>query len=101
MTAVPGAAALDGLAILLQFFVVVSNDFFGSVVRGEFPGYDFQRKSRYRKVDVRALLVVTVVFRRGLGARVHRQAGIANISLLADVQIADGRLDVNVLIAIL
>jgi len=36
-----------------------------------------------------------------LGAGIERQSGVADIGLLADVQIAHGRFDINVLLAIL
>src|SRR5208337_2425240 len=100
-TGAPGTAALDGLAISLELFVVKGDDFFGSVVGNKLRGHHFQRKSRNRKVHIGALLVVAGVFRSGLGAGIERQTDVADIGLLADVQIADGRLDVNVLLAIL
>src|ERR1019366_3029730 len=86
-TAVPGAVALDGLAIFLQLFVVVGDDFVGSVLGEELRGHHFQRESRNRKVYIGALLVVAVVFRSGLGAGIDRQAAVTDIGLLADVQI--------------
>src|ERR1700674_2961535 len=101
MTAVPGTVALNGLAIFLQLFVVVSDDFIGCVVGEELRCHHFQRKSWHRKIYIGALLVVAVVFRSGLGAGIKREAGIANIGLLADVQITHGRLDVNAGLAIL
>src|ERR1700730_10364712 len=87
--------ALDGLAIFRQLFVVVSDDFIGSVIGEELGGHHFQRESRHRKIHIGALLVVAVIFRSGLGAGIDRQAGVAYIGLLADVQITQGRLDVN------
>src|ERR1039458_9493863 len=91
----PGAMALEGLAIFLQVFVVVGDDFFGRVVGDELRRHHFQRESRERKVYIGALLVVAAFFRSGLGAGIEGQAGVANVGLFADVQIAYGRLDVN------
>src|ERR1700688_4942051 len=101
MTAAPGTMALNGLAIFLQLFVVVGDDFVRCVVGEELRGHYFQRKSWHRKIYIGALLVVAVVFRSGLGTGIKREAGIANIGLLADVQITHGRLDVNAGLAIL
>src|ERR1019366_3856622 len=83
-TAVPGAAALDGLAIFLQLFVVVGDDFVGSVVGDELCGHHFQRESHHRKIYIGAFLVVAVVLRCGLGAGIQRQPSVADIGLLAD-----------------
>ena len=47
------------------------------------------------EVHIGALLVVAVVLRSGLGAGIERQTGVADVGLLADVQIAHGRLDVD------
>src|SRR5882762_8455848 len=93
--------ALDGLAIFLQLFVVVGDDFVRCVVGEELRSHHFQRKSWHRKIYIGAFLVVAVIFWGGLGAGIKRQAGIADIGLLADVQITHGRLDVNVRFAIL
>src|SRR3981081_1118305 len=97
----PTAMALDGLAIFRQLFVVVSDNFIGSVIGEKLCGPHFPRKSRHRNIHVGPLLVVAVIFRSGLGAGIDRQAGVAYIGLLADVQIAQGGLDVNVRHAIL
>src|SRR5271157_260136 len=88
VASVPVAVALDGLAIFLQLFGVVGDDFIGSVVGDEFRGDNFQRESGHGEIYVGALLVVAVVFRRGPGAGIEGQARIANIGLFADVQIA-------------
>src|SRR3979411_1588886 len=54
----PAAMALDGLAILRQLFVVVSDNFIGSVIGKELCGHHFQRESRQRKIHIGPLLVV-------------------------------------------
>src|SRR5216684_6313020 len=100
-TAAPTAVALDGLAIFPQLFVVVGDDLARGVFGDELRSHHFQRESRQRKVYIGALLVVAVVFGGGLGAGIERQASVTDIGLLADVQIAHGRLDVNVRLAIL
>src|ERR1700680_1011617 len=92
MTAAPGTMALNGLAIFLQLFVVVGDDFVRCVVGEELRGHHFQRKSRHRKIYIGALLVVAVVFRSGLGAGIKRQAGIPNIGFFGDAPISHGRI---------
>src|SRR5208282_3832178 len=96
----PRSTALDGLAILLQFLVVVSADFVGSIVGDELRSRHFQRVSRHRKIHI-GVLLVAILFRSRFSAGIERQTDVADVGQLADMQIPHRRLDVNVLLAIL
>jgi len=78
---VPPAVALDGLAVFLQLFVVVADDFVGCVVGEKFRATTFSENPaatdlRWRSFCRRCRLSERV------GAGIQRQPCVANIGLL-------------------
>ena len=100
-TAAVGPMALNGLPKFLQLLIVIGNDLLGSIVGEELGRHDFELKAWKRKIDVATLLVIAAVFDSRLGARIHAQTGVANVHLLADMQVSHGRFDVDVLRALI
>ena len=68
---------------------VVENMQDGEYTYDDVTYYNWVLSYRSRALVI-ALLVVIVILRRLLGAGIYRQAGVADINLFADVQIADG-----------
>src|SRR5439155_15038858 len=89
---------LQNIPIFLQFILVVSDKLARSSVTFVLDGDHFQSKRRSRDVHIRALLVTGVVFLFQPGASIDGESGVANVCIFVDVDPAERRVDVHVLV---
>src|SRR5512142_421518 len=101
VTAIPGAVALEDVAVFLQFTGIVVDQLIGSCVGLIFLRYHFQSEKAGRDIDVGALVIALVFLFHQLGAGINAQSDRMGIGLFAYVNAADGSVDVDFLLGIL
>src|SRR5271166_5726777 len=93
------SVTLDDLAILLQVLAVVVDDLSGSIVGFVFRDHELHAKSVGQQSEVYRIAVVLIVAQAS--TRIKRQPSFAGIRIVAEVQVADGALGIQVLIVAL
>ena len=88
--------ALEHLAVFLQLLAIEIDDFAGSVVGIIFRDHQLHAKGFGEKAEIERIAVLFVVPKARPG--IERQSGFSGVRVGAHVQVADGALDVQMLI---
>ena len=87
VTAMLGRAALQHLAKFFQVVPIISDDFGGSVARFVVDDHQLHAECRSENGQISAVLIMIIVL--DTRARVHRQADVAGIGVVSNVQVVD------------
>ena len=96
--AFPRAVTLEHFPVLFQFAGVEADQLVGRCIAFKFLRHDSQPKQGAGNIDVRTLFVFIVFLLGGTRAGIDRQSRRLHVHVVADVNPANWRIDVNILV---